>query len=245
MTPLVEVVACTPDDALHAQNAGAGRVELVSAISEGGLTPSVGAMIETKAHCAIPAVAMIRPRSGGFLYTDLEFRTMLRDIEALAEAGANGFVLGMLTPTGELDTDRLRTVVEAAQGIPLVFHRAFDLLAEPFDSLERLIDLGFARILTSGLAGDAHAGLENLVRLAERGADRIEIMPGGGVRANNVAAIFEATRVGQVHLGPFRPAIDFWSGDAPDRTLAQHDTLDPDQVRAVVAALQETGSLAE
>src|SRR4051812_27667146 len=103
---LVEVVACTADDAVRAEAAGGGRIELVSAISEGGLTPSLGTLTETKARCRLPIMAMLRPRGGGFVYTDAEFHTILRDAEALLEAGAEGVVVGILADGG-IDEDRM------------------------------------------------------------------------------------------------------------------------------------------
>lgn len=237
MSVLVEVVACTADDAFHAVAAGAGRIELVSAISEGGLTPSVGTLLETKAVCDAPVMVMLRPRGGGFLYTDSEFRTMLRDIEALVSAGADGFVVGMLQADGSLDSQRLHELVAYANGLPFICHRAFDLTADPEDALENLIALGFSRVLTSGQAADALSGAPRLSQMRAQSRGRIEVLPGGGIRSTNVAEIARRSGADQVHLGPFRKAIDLWSGGAENRAVAEHLALDQEEVAAVVAAL--------
>jgi len=233
---LIEVVACTAEDAFQAAAAGANRIELVSAISEGGLTPSVGALRETNENCHLPVMVMIRPRGGGFVYSDSEFRTMQRDIEFLAQEGADGFVLGMLTSDGDLDRERLQRLVRLAGNLPVVFHRAFDLTADPDQALLKLADLGFARILTNGQSTDALAGSARLSAMKERANGRIEILPGGGIRAANVAEIVRESGATQVHLGPFVAAPDPWSGKSPT-TMAQHLALDPAEVKEVARIL--------
>lgn len=233
---LVEVVACTADDALRAQAAGAGRIELVSAISEGGLTPSIGALKEVGENGHLPVMVMIRPRGGGFVYSDSEFRTMLRDVEALREEGADGFVVGILTADGSIDEARMRQIVRLAGNLPVVCHRAFDLTADPDAALDELINLGFRRVLTNGQSSDALAGALRLKQMRERAAGRIEILPGGGIRSTNVAEVVRLSGVDQVHLGPFVPCADVWSGASPT-TMASHLRLDTDEVAEVVRGL--------
>lgn len=234
---LIEVVACTADDAVHAVRAGAGRIELVSAISEGGLTPSLGTLVETKSRVDVPVIAMLRSRGGGFFYSDSEFRTLLRDADILLGAGADGLVVGMLGPAGDLDVRRLKELAALAEAKPLVFHRAFDVLADTDSGLSQLIDLGFQRILTSGQANTALEGAARITELRKQADNRIEILPGGGIRATNVAEVVARTGTDQIHLGPFRKAVDIWSGTFADPTLSEHLALDEDAVHAVALLL--------
>jgi len=233
---LVEVVACTADDALRAQAAGADRIELVSAISEGGLTPSIGALKEVGENCHLPVMVMIRPRGGGFVYSDSEFRTMLRDVEALREEGADGFVVGILTPEGSIDEPRMRQIVRLAGNLPVVCHRAFDLTVDSDAALDQLISLGFRRVLSNGQSSDALSGALRLKQMRERTGARIEILPGGGVRATNVGEIVRLSGADQVHLGPFVACADVWSGSSTT-TMASHLALDSDEVAEVVRGL--------
>ncbi len=194
---ILEIVAQSVDDALAAERGVADRLELVSALSLGGLTPSLGMVEETIARCKLPTVAMLRPRSGGFAYSEGELGAMERDGERFLAAGARGLVFGVLTPEGGISDANARLV---RLGGEAVFHRAFDVLPNPLEALERVIDLGFRRVLTSGGLGTALEGVETIRRLVERAAGRIEILPGGGVRPENAREIVERTGVSQVHL---------------------------------------------
>jgi len=196
---IIEVCCGSVDDVVRAAEAGADRVELNSALFVGGLTPSVGALLESKARVDIPVISMIRPRAGGFCYTDLEFETMLRDTRELAKAGADGFAIGFLTAEGWLDEERCKIWAEAAGDRELVFHRAFDIMKnEPEEVLPRLAELGFRRILTSGREPLAPAGAEMIRRCVEVGA--VEVLAGGGVRAGNVQELIQSTGCRQVHF---------------------------------------------
>jgi len=195
----IEVCCGSVDDVVRAAVAGADRVELNAALFVGGLTPSVGAVLEAKARVDIPIISMIRPRAGGFCYTDLEFQTMLRDTRELVKAGADGFAVGFLTADGWLDEERCKIWVDVAGGRELVFHRAFDIMKnEPEQVLPRLAELGFRRILTSGREPSAPAGAEMIKRCVEVGA--VEVLAGGGVRAGNVRELIERTGCRQVHF---------------------------------------------
>jgi len=196
---VIEVCCGSVDDVVRAAEAGADRVELNSALFVGGLTPSVGALLESKARVDIPIISMIRPRAGGFCYTDLEFETMLRDTRELAKAGTDGFAVGFLTAEGWLDEERCKIWVEAAGDRELVFHRAFDIMKnEPEEVLPRLAELGFKRILTSGREPSAPAGTEMIRRCVEVGA--VQVLAGGGVRAGNVRELIQSTGCRQVHF---------------------------------------------
>lgn len=231
MNVLVEVVACTADDAVRAEAAGADRIELVSAISEGGLTPSIGALLETKARCGLPVMVMIRPRGGGFVYSHAEVATMFRDAEALLGAGADGLVTGILAD-GKPNDGQMARIVRLAGGRPVVFHRAFDLIDDP-KALERVIDLGLTRVLSAGCRNTS-ANPERLREYHDRAGAFIEVLAAGGIRANNAADLVRRSGVDQIHLGPFKPKRAPISSDHPNRSMAEHLSLDADEVRRVV-----------
>lgn len=209
---VLEIVAQSSEDARAAERAGADRLELVSALALGGLTPSLGTLETTMACCRLPVMAMLRPRSGGFRYSAGELDAMERDGERFLAAGAQGLVFGVLDEGGIDARANARLVRLGGQA---VFHRAFDALPDPLDALERLIDLGFRRILTSGGRGTALEGAAMIRRMIHQADGRIEILPGGGVRPDNVAALVATTGARQVHLGALE-----WIEDPSVRGLA-------------------------
>ncbi|HVT12443.1 MAG TPA: copper homeostasis protein CutC [Fimbriimonadaceae bacterium] len=226
----VEAVACSVEDALAAQRAGACRIELCSAIELGGLTPSIGLAREVLAACDLPVVAMLRPRAGGFVYSRSELATMRRDAEALVDAGVHGLAFGVLDAGGRVDVETCRNLIQAADGRETVFHRAFDTTRDPYEALDAIASLGMTRILTAGHAEKASDGASLLRELRERAAERIGIMAGGGIRADNIRYIIETSGVDQVHLGPFRK-IEGGSGLYSE----PYGRLDEDQLRQTVA----------
>lgn len=192
---------------LHAAvEGGAGRLEVCSRLDVGGLTPTDALVAEALAT-SVPSFAMIRPRAGDFVYSPRELDNMRVDLERKKALGAHGFVLGLLTRSGDVDVPHLRELVALASPRSVTFHRAFDHALNRLEALERLIECGVARVLTSGGAADAFKGREELRHLVERARGRITILPGGGVRAHNAAAIVEATGVTELHGSvPFRVA---------------------------------------
>jgi copper homeostasis protein len=244
---LVEAVSCSADDCVEAEAGGADRIELCGELVVGGLTPSLGTLIEARAATILPIVQMIRPRAGGFCYSAHEFQTMRRDAELALAHGADGIVFGILRASGEVDVERCRELVALAhaRGAQTVFHRAFDVVPEPFSALETLIDLGVTRILTSGRQPTALAGAGLIRALAARAGRRIEILPGGGVRDTNVAELVHATGLRHVHLAPFvsRPdtsgqanqALSFSGLSAPPE--GTYPLSDREALRRVRAAL--------
>ena len=203
----VEICCGSADDVVRAENAGANRVELNSALFAGGLTPSIGSLIEAKAHSSLPVICMLRPRPGGFCYSEHEFQTIMYDLQALKTAGADGFALGFLNKDGELDISRLKRVVEAAGECDLVFHRAFDSMkADPIQTANQLADLGFKRILTSGRKATAWEGRELISEL--QALDRIEILPGSGLRKTNLTEFLDVTACDQIHLTFHKLEVD-------------------------------------
>lgn len=241
---LLEIAAGSVDDCLAAQTGGADRVELNSALALGGLTPSLGTLLEVKRRTRLPVVAMVRPRAGGFRYTGAEFDTMLRDADLLLEHGADGLVFGVLLDDGRVDVPRTAQLVARCGAGAAVFHRAFDVTPDPFAALETLIDLGVARVLTSGQAPRAMDGAALLHDLTARAAGRVEILPAAGIRPDNVAALLAATGCTQVHAslsawqhdptGTLQPAIRFNAAELPEAAFA---ATDPATVRTMRAIL--------
>jgi copper homeostasis protein len=205
---LLEICCGSIDDAIEAEKGGAGRVELCSALFLGGLTPSLGTIQEAKRRLKIPIVVMVRPRGGGFAYSDAEMASMERDAEAAVENGADGVVFGILQSDGAIDIPRCKRIRRLIGTRPAVFHRAFDVTPDPFEALEQLVDLGIKRILTSGQKDSVPEGVELIKKLIERAGDRIEILPGGGIQAWNVKEMIERTGCRQVHLTASRMVFD-------------------------------------
>lgn len=199
---LIEACVSSVADAIAAVEAGANRLELCSVLEVGGLTPSIGLIERVLASVAVPVMVMIRPRVGDFTPNDEEFATMLADIAAAKRAGAAGVVFGLLLEDGAIDARRTSRLIAAAEGLHTVFHRAIDFTPDSVAAAATLADLGVTRVLTSGSARTALEGAAIIRQMAERTADRLEILPGGGVRAANIAPILQASGCNQVHLGP-------------------------------------------
>lgn len=200
---VLEIIALSADDCKAAEAGGANRIELCSAIELGGLTPSHGLIVESVGRTGLPIMAMIRPRTGGFCYHEAELAAMHSDIENAIDAGAAGVVFGVLSDHRTIDIARNKELVDRAGTAQAVFHRAFDVLSDPFEGLEQLIDLGFRRVLTSGGHSRAWDGRDTLKRLIDHAGDRIEVMPGGGIRSDHVGELVRLTGAGQIHMSAF------------------------------------------
>ena len=205
---LLEVAISTPDDALIASRNGAHRLELNSALELGGLTPSPGLLSQTRHATNRPIILMLRPRPAGFVYSDAEFRTMQHDCDLALSNGAAGVAFGVLHPDHRIDLDRSRQLIRQIGKAQSVFHRAFDLVPNPPAALEQLIDLGATRILTSGGKPTALEGAATIARLVDRAQGRIEILPAGGIRADNALEILRITRCNQLHGSFAEPRTD-------------------------------------
>lgn len=198
---LFEVCANSVESCLAAQKGGADRVELCAGIPEGGTTPPFGDMAlarelltDTRMH------VIIRPRSGDFLYSPLEQRIMLKDIEIARQLGADGVVFGCLTADGEVDRTLMQQLMEASKGMSVTFHRAFDVCRNPKKALEEIIALGCDRILTSGQQPTAEKGISLLKELEEQAAGRIILLAGCGVNENNIRLIAQETGIHEFHF---------------------------------------------
>ena len=227
-----------------AQKAGAYRVELCSGLGEGGLTPSLGLV---RAVCALDGLVhhvLIRPRGGDFLYTEAEKHIILDDIAACIEAGADGVVVGALDADGHIDVDFLRECVKQADGRAVTFHRAFDLCAEPLRALQEIADAGADRLLTSGQASTAEAGIPMLRRLVKEAPSTLTIMPGCGVNAANAARILSQTGATDIHASARQPlpsqmrfrhqGVSMGKPDADEYATLE---TSPESVQAILEAL--------
>jgi copper homeostasis protein len=242
---LVEACVDTIESALAAARGGAHGIELCANLVEGGTTPSAGTLAVCRERLDIPIHVLVRPRGGDFLYTAAEFTVMLEDIQRAKQAGAQGVVTGALRADGEIDTDRTRELIGAARPLRVTFHRAFDVCRDPAAALETLIVLGVDRVLTSGQAAAAPAGANAIARLVRQAAGRIVILPGGGITADNVAALVRATGVTEVHLTgavthqsamTFRaPKVEI--GSAAPRSEYEWNLTDAEVIRRVVVML--------
>ncbi len=199
-SPILEVCVDSVESSLAAQDGGAHRVELCTALLEGGLTPSKGLIEVCRREVGIKLHVIMRPRGGDFLYTVFEHEIMLRDIDAAKELGADGVVVGTLSPEGDIDKDKTAELIGRARPMSVTFHRAFDMARDPFEALEDLIRLGVDRVLTSGQEAFALAGLDLLGDLVSKAGDRMIVMPCGDINARNIRKIMERTGAREFHV---------------------------------------------
>ena len=212
MPVLVEACVDSVASAVAAERGGAGRLELCDNLFDGGTTPSAGMISAVKAAVHIPVFVIIRPRGGGFCYSDAELGVMRLDIEAARMLGADGIVLGALTVDAQVAVDPMRALLDAAGAMPSTFHRAFDLTPDLGRSLEDLMALGVKRVLTSGGAAKALDGVPDIAALVKRAGGGVMVMAGGGVREENVQEIVHRTGVAEVHVRGTRLATRGNSG---------------------------------
>jgi len=210
----LEVCVDTLEGAWIAAENGADRIELCVALSEGGLTPSFGAMTASS-KLPVPVYAMIRPRRGDFAYSDLEKTVMLRDIEACEKAGLAGMVIGAVDDQYALDREFLAAALESTS-LPATLHRAIDTVRNYEQAVEDAIALGFERILTSGKADKAELGMDRLASAVRIASGRISIMAGSGVNAANATRILKHTGVAELHASCSKP-----KDDAPSPSTAE------------------------
>lgn len=201
MEKIVEICCGSYEDALAAYRGGAKRIELNSALSLGGLTPSLGTLKLTKKNTDLKIIAMVRPRGAGFCYSESDFEVMKADAELLLQNGADGIAFGCLNEKGEIEENQTRemtAIIKKHQG-EAVFHRAFDCVQEPCKAIEILIKIGIDRILTSGGQEKAMNGVDLLARLQKEYGEKIELLAGSGMNAGNARELMERTGIHQVH----------------------------------------------
>lgn len=226
MPVLLEVPCGSIEDMQIAMAGGAQRIELCSVLEQGGLTPSPDVILQARRCCPLPVFVMIRPRSGGFCFTDSEFSDMESAIDFCRDHKMDGIVTGILTADGRIDTFRTRQLVERAGPLPVTFHRAFDQAIGYPESLEKVIETGCRRLLTSGLRPSATEGLPQILEMVSISKGRIIILPGGNVSFQNAKLILSQNGLNEIHASCKNPLI--------------RDQVhpDPDLVRRLTAILR-------
>lgn len=200
MSTKLEIAVFSVEAAVTALKAGAHRIEFCENPQEGGTTPSYGSLKTLRSFTTQPVFPIIRPRGGDFLYSRSEFEVMKSDLLIVKELGYLGAVIGLLNADGSIDTNRTKELVDiAGPSMQISFHRAFDRCKDPIKSVEDIIATGCKRILTSGQVPNAVDDLPLLKKLVEQAGDRIIIMPGSGVRSNNIKEIIQATGAKEIH----------------------------------------------
>jgi len=241
----LEVCVDTVESAITAQEAGADRIELCDNLTEGGTTPGPGAITSTRNNLTIAVNVIIRPRGGDFLYTDLEYDIMRRDIEYCGEIGIDGIVLGILKSNGEVDIERTARLIEFAKPMTATFHRAFDMCPDPKKGLEDVINSGADKLLTSGQKEKAVDGSVLINELVRKAGKRIIIMPGSGINHSNIAAIAKATNANEFHTTA-RKTIEsemvfkqqgVTMGSVPGVSEFSRKVADRDMIRNIISTL--------
>lgn len=218
-----EICANSTESCIAAQAGGAHRVELCAGIPEGGTTPSIGEIRTARRLIDIKLHVIIRPRGGDFLYSPTEKETMIADIQAAREAGADGLVFGCLTPDGDIDLPMMKDLMKAAGDCPVTFHRAFDRCRDPFRALEEIIDLGATRILTSGQQPTAPQGAGLIRQLIEKAAGRIILLAGCGVNENNIRQLALESGATEFHFSAREPARSAMRFSNPEVLMGSAD----------------------
>jgi copper homeostasis protein len=198
---LLEIAVESVEAARAAERGGAHRIELCATLENGGTTPPVELQREARAALRIPIHVLIRPREGNFVYSPNELETMKLQIDAAKQVGMNGVVLGALRADRCVDVETTRELVHRVDPLPVTFHRAFDETPDLLQALQEVCSTGAKRILTSGGAKDAITGIPTLQRLLAAAGDRIIVMPGGGIRSENVSELLHATGAREIHSG--------------------------------------------
>jgi copper homeostasis protein len=232
--PLIEVAVESVAGALAAVRAGAGRLELCADLSHGGVTPSAGMLRAVREATDVPLVVLIRPRPGDFVYTPDELTVMRHDIREARRAGANAVALGALTQDRQVDDSSMRGLIDAAESLEVVMHRAIDQTVDVPQACATLAALHVRRVLTSGGAPSALEGAAVLAMLVHRFEPGLSILAGGKVRAASVKELLHRTMVGAVHLGPRRRVEAAGMGE--------RDELDLEALDATIRAIHESGA---
>ena len=196
---ILEVCAFNIQSCIIAEQVGAVRAELCDNPTEGGTTPSYGAIRQTREKISIQLYPIIRPRAGDYLYDDNEFAIIRKDIEICKQLGCDGISVGIQKQNGEIDIDRLKQIVQWAYPMGVTCNRVFDRTPDPFKSLEDIISCGCERILTSGQKSAAPDATEILSRLVTQADERIIIMPGAGVKSTNIEKLIRETGAREFH----------------------------------------------
>jgi copper homeostasis protein len=207
--PLIEACVDSYQSCVNATKGGADRLELCSHLIIGGCTPTLPVFKQVQRDCkGVKINVLIRPRFGDFLYTEDEIEAMCEDIATFRDLGANGVVIGALTPDGDLDIEVMKRMMACAGDMDVTLHRAFDMTRDPFKTLEEAIELGCKTILTSGQQSNVVEGKDLLKEVYEKAAGRIDIMAGCGVKKWNIQEIHDHTGIVVFHTTGRKGTID-------------------------------------
>ncbi len=238
---IIEIATSDYSTTKSAVEGGADRIELCANLAEGGTTPSYGTVQLCREKFKVQLFPIIRPRGGDFLYTDEEFEIMLRDVRMFKQLGCDGVVIGMLNTDGAIDMKRNSMLVEAAYPMGVTFHRAFDRCIEPLEAMEQLIQMGCERILTSGQQPAAPDGVALIAELNKLSDGRIIIMPGSGVRVDNIKMLAEKTGCTEFHSslrGKVNTKMEFIHPAFKNSAESySNNAIAPDEVRELRNAL--------
>ena len=243
MSYIIEIATADFITTQSAVNGGADRIELCAALSDGGTTPSHGMIRVCRNAFEVELFPIIRPRAGDFLYSDEEFEIMKNDVLLCKQTGCDGVVLGLLNRDGSIDKKRTARLIEAAYPLEVTFHRAFDRCRDPFEALEQLIEIGCTRILTSGQQPTAPQGIDSIGQLVKAANDRLIIMPGSGVRKDNIRELSDKTGAKEFHSslrGRQRSKMEFiHEAFAASEESYTNPAIDKEEVKALRNALRD------
>lgn len=238
---IIEIATTDFTTTQSAVEGGADRIELCAALTEGGTTASYGTIKKCREAFNVQIFPIIRTRSGDFLYSDEEFEIMQHEVKLCKDLGCDGVVIGLLNKDGSIDIKRTSKLIELAYPLEVTFHRAFDRCREPLEALEQLIEAGCQRILTSGQQRTAPEGIDMIGQLVKAADERIIIMPGSGVRKDNIKELAEKTGAEEFHSslrGNKKSEMEFihpsFSGSSESYT---NPAIDPGDVKAFRKAL--------
>jgi copper homeostasis protein len=241
MDYIIEIATVDFETTQSAVHGGADRIELCAALGDGGTTPSFAMIKKCRESFSIPIFPIIRPRGGDFLFSDEEFEIMMHDVLVSKALGCDGVAIGLLKKDGEIDTDRTKRLIAAAYPMEITFHRAFDRCKDPYEALEQLIEMGCHRLLTSGQKLTAPEGIDLLSKLVSQANDRIIIMPGSGVRRENIKDIAMQSGVIEFHSSlrnKTKSKMEFMhSAFTQNEESYYNSAINPDDVKALREAL--------
>lgn len=237
MSYIIEIATSDFITTKAAVEGGADRIELCANLAEGGTTPSYGHIIQCREAFDVLLYPIIRPRGGDFLYTDDEFSIMLQDVKLCKQTGCDGVVIGLLNTDGSININRTSKLIEAAYPLGVTFHRAFDRCRDPFEAMEQLIGVGCERILTSGQQPTVNEGIDLIAELNKKADTRIIIMPGSGVRKENIKMLAEKTGCMEFHSSlrdKIKSSMDYIQPAFENSSESYMNSyIDQDQVRSL------------
>jgi len=237
MSYIIEIATSDFNTTKSAIEGGADRIELCANLAEGGTTPSYAHIKKCREAFDVLLYPIIRPRGGDFLYNKVEFEIMSNDIKLCKELGCDGVVIGLLNMDGSIDFTRTAELIELAYPMGVTFHRAFDRCKEPFEALEQLIEIGCERILTSGQMPSVVDGVDLVAELNKKADGRIIIMPGSGVRKENIKILADKTGCIEFHSslrGKAKSLMQFiHQGFINSEESYMNNEISPDEVRAL------------